>query len=168
MLLLLRMSANNNHLGIRYGAVLVALFLSVSAMAEQPATHDVTALFLSAGVSVEALRAVEVGGIVVLRGRVSDPGAAEQATAVAQTLGYARIANLIQIAGVPDDEKIARVAERKLAMQRGLDGTQIAVASNNGVVLLTGTVANEMQKDMAVHLVRNIDGVRAVQMAVKR
>jgi osmotically-inducible protein OsmY len=55
-----------------------------------------------------------------------------------------------------------------LALQRGLDGTQIVVVSSNGVVHLTGTVSNELQKDMAVHIVRNIDGVRAVQMSLKR
>jgi osmotically-inducible protein OsmY len=148
--------------------VLVSVLLTVSVMAEQPATHDVTAQFLSTGVSVEGLRAVEVGGIVVLRGRVGDQSAAEEAAAVARILGYSRVANLIQIADVPDDERIARAAERRLGTRRELDGTQIAVVSTNGVVLLRGTVANEMQKDMAVHLVRNIDGVRAVQMALTR
>jgi osmotically-inducible protein OsmY len=162
------MSANNHRHSFRYGAVLVSLFVAASVMAETPATHDVTAQFLNAGVSVEGLRVVEVGGIVVLRGRVSDPSAAEQAAAVAQTLGYLRVANLIQIADVPDDERIARAAERRLGMQRGLDGTQIAVASTNGVVVLRGTVSNEMQKDMAAHLVRNISGVRAVQIALTR
>ena len=162
------MSANNHRLSFRLGAVLVSLFLAVSVMAETPATHDLTAQFLTAGVSVEGLRAVEVGGIIVLRGRVSDQSAAEQATAVAWNLGYIRVANLIQIADVPDDERIARAAERRLGTRRELDGTQIAVVSTNGVVLLRGTVANEMQKDMAAHLVRNITGVRAVQIALTR
>jgi osmotically-inducible protein OsmY len=146
----------------------VALFFAVSATAEPPATHDVTAQFVSGGVIVEGFRAIEVGGIIILRGHATDMSSAEQAGVVAQTLGYNRVANLIQIDAVPDDARIARAAERGLALQRGLDGTQIVVESSNGVVRLSGTVSNELQKDMAVDVVRNIDGVRSVQMALKR
>jgi osmotically-inducible protein OsmY len=146
----------------------VALFFAVSATAEPPATHDVTAQFVSGGVIVEGFRAIEVGGIIILRGHATDMSSAEQAGVVAQTLGYNRVANLIQIDAVPDDARIARAAERGLALQRGLDGTQIVVESSNGVVRLSGTVSNELQKDMAVDVVRNIDGVRSVQMAMKR
>jgi len=146
----------------------VALFFAVSALAEPPASRDVTAQFVNASAIIEGFRAIEVGGIVILRGYASDTSSAEQAALVAQTLGYTRVANLIQIDAVPDDARIARAAERGLALQRGLDGTQIVVESSNGVVRLSGTVSNEIQKDMAVHLVRNIDGVRSVQMALKR
>lgn len=155
-----------------WAGVLVAVFFAVSAIAEPPATHDVTAQFtahfVSGGVILEGFRAVEVGGIVMLRGHSSDRASAEQAAIVAQTLGYKRVANLIQIDAIPDDARIARDAERGLALQRGLDGTQIVVASSHGVVRLSGTVSNELQKDMAVYVVRNIDGVRSVQMSLKR
>jgi hyperosmotically inducible periplasmic protein len=165
------MKANNMRtiLRRRCAAALATLCLvALPVMAEAPATHDLTPQFVTAGAVVDGLRAVEVGGIVVLRGRTSDRASAEQAAAIAQSLGYARVANLIQIAGAPDDARIARIAERKLAGYRGMDGTQIAVESSNGVVRLSGKVANEMQKDMAVQLVRNIDGVRAVQIALQR
>lgn len=146
----------------------MVLFLAIPMMAEPPATSDVTLQFMSAGIAAEGFRAVEVGGIVVLRGRVADKAMAEQASTVAQSLGYTRVANLIQVADVPDDARIARMAERELGVNRGLDGTQIKVASTNGIVRLTGTVLNEIQKDMALHLVRNIHGVRSVQMALRR
>ncbi len=146
----------------------MALFFAVSAIAEPPATHDVTAQFVNGGAIVEGFRAIEVGGIVILRGHARDTASAEQAALVAQTLGYNRVANLILVDAVPDDGRIARAAERRLALQRGLDGTQIVVESSNGVVRLSGTVSNELQKDMAVDVVRNIDGVRSVQMALKR
>jgi hyperosmotically inducible protein len=151
-----------------WAGVLVAVFFAISAIAEPPAGHDVTAQFVNGGVILEGFRAVEVGGIVILRGHASDTASAEQAALVAQSLGYKRVANLIQIDAVPDDARIARDAERGLALQRGLDGTQIVVVSSHGVVRLSGTVSNELQKDMAVHVVRNIDGVRAVQMSLKR
>jgi len=78
------------------------------------------------------------------------------------------VANLIQVADVPDDAQIMRTAERRLAVHRGLDGTQIVVDSTNGVVRLSGKVSSEVQKDVAVNLVRKIEGVRAVQMALQR
>jgi len=71
---------------------------------------------------------VEVGGIIVLRGRTSDRAAAEKAATVAQTLGFSRVANLIQVADAPDDARIMRAAERELSVHRGLDGTQIVSA----------------------------------------
>lgn len=144
-------------------------FLSATPVfAQPPATRDLTQQFAAAGVAVDGLRVVEVGGIVVLRGRTTDAGTAQQAATIAQSLGYARVANLIQVADAPDDARITRDAERQLAVHRGLDGTQIAVDSTNGVVRLRGKVSSELQKDMAVTLVRNIDGVRAVQVALDR
>jgi osmotically-inducible protein OsmY len=152
------------------GAAAVVMFVLFAApiVAQQPATRDVTQQFVSAGVAIEDLHAVEVGGIVVLRGRTADRLSAEQAGSVAQSFGYTRVANLIQVAEAPDDARITRVAERELAVHRGMDGTRIAIDTTNGVVRLRGKVSNELQKDMAVTLVRNINGVRAVQIALQR
>ena len=160
------MRANKTQLGV---ALVAAFVLSaIPVMAQQPATRDLTQQFVTAGVAVEDLRAVEVGGIVVLRGRTADKTVAEQAATVAQSLGFARVANLIQVADVPDDARIMRAAERQLAVHGGLDGTQIMVHSTNGIVRLSGKVSNEVQKDVAVGLVRRIEGVRAVQIALQR
>jgi len=160
------MRANKNRIRL---AIAAALFVSaIPLLAQQPQSHDLTQQFVTAGVVVEGLRAVEVGGIVVLRGRTADKSAAEQASTVAQSLGFARVANLIQVADAPDDARIMRAAERELSVHRGLDGTHIVVDSNNGIVRLSGTVSNEVQKDVAVFLVKNINGVRAVQIALQR
>jgi osmotically-inducible protein OsmY len=167
MLLLLVMRANN--LKTRVAAVVIAFsFSAIPAFAIQPSAHDLTPQLVTAGVTVDGLRAVEVGGIVVLRGRTADRAAAEQAATVAQSLGYARVANLIQVFQAPDDARIERAVERELAVHRGLDGSQIAVDSTNGVVRLTGKVYSELQKDMAVNLVKTVDGVRAVQASLQR
>src|SRR3954454_17708097 len=121
-----------NNLKTRAAAVVIAFSLcAIPAFAIQPAAHDVTPQLVTAGVTVDGLRAVEVGGIVVLRGRTADKTAAEQAATVAQSLGFTRVANLIQVADVPDDARIMRLAERELSVHRGLDGTQIVVDSNN-------------------------------------
>ena len=47
----------------------------------------------------------------------------------------------------------------------GLEGTKIQIASRAGVVHLSGRIQSELQRDMAVQLVRNIDGVRSVNAA---
>src|SRR5437764_7571384 len=159
----------SNNLKTRVAAVAIAVSLSaIPAFAIQPSVHDVTAQLVSAGVTVDSLRAVEVGGIIVLRGRTADRASAEQAAAAAQSLGYARVANLIQVVQAPDDARIERAVERELSVHRGLDGTQIAVDSTNGVVRLTGKVYSELQKDMAVNLVKTVDGVRSVQASLRR
>jgi osmotically-inducible protein OsmY len=165
--LVLAMRANN--LKTRAAAFVIAFSISaIPAFAIQPSALDVTPQLVTAGVAIDGLRAVEVGGIVVLRGRTDDRAAAEQAATVAQSLGYARVANLIQVFQAPDDARIERAVERTLSVHRGLDGSQIAVDSTNGIVRLTGKVYSELQKDMAVNLVRTVDGVRSVQASLQR
>lgn len=152
--------------------LVVTLAISIiapAALAATPATNDLTAQVRAAGVNVEGLQAIEVGGIVVLRGRTAASGAALDAAAAVHNLGYTRIANLIQVIEPADDARIERMAERKLGLQRSLDGCNIAVDSDNGVVHLSGKVVHELQKDVAASLVRNITGVRSVEMsALKR
>lgn len=161
------MRANRVRIGV---LALAAMWLlaALPVVAEQPATHDLTQQFLKAGVSVDGFRAIEVGGIVVLRGTVADRIAAESASSVAQSLGYTRVANLIQVSYGPDDARIKRDAERELASFRGLDGTEIEVSSTKGVVSLRGKVLSELQKDMAVSLVKTVDGVRSVQVSLAK
>jgi osmotically-inducible protein OsmY len=158
-----------NNLKARAAAIMFACSLSaIPAFAIQPSALDLTPQLVTAGVTVQGLRAVEVGGVVVLRGRTTDRAAAEQAATVAQSLGYVRVANLIQVFQAPDDARIERAVERELSVHRGLDGTQIAVDSTNGVVRLTGKVYSELQKDMAVNVVKSVDGVRAVHASLQR
>jgi osmotically-inducible protein OsmY len=105
---------------------------------------------------------------VVIRGRTDDRAAAEQAATLAQGLGYARVANLIQVLVPADDTAIERLAERQLGLSRSLDGCQIHVDSDNGVVRLNGTVRSELQKDVAIQLVRTIYGVKSVSFGVRK
>lgn len=147
--------------------VIVALPLA-SANAEPVPQKDLTKSFLDAGVAVDQLRAIDVGGILIIRGRTADSTAALAATDFAHSLGYSRVANLVQIADVIDDAKIERAAERQLAINRSLDGCHITVDSHQGVVTIAGRVQHELQKDVAVALVRNINGVRSVTESLGR
>ncbi len=156
---------------ITLSAVILAALLfppSAAQAASAPPANDVTASFISAGINLPNLRAVEVGGIVILRGTASDPSDAERAASVARDLGYTRVANLIRVAEPADDDAIERRAERELSRLRGLDGANIRVKSQRGIVSLTGRVSHELQKDMAVTLVRNLDGVRGVTSSLQR
>lgn len=149
-----------------FGAALVAALavtLTPAARAATVDSVDLTPRFLAAGLNVDALRAIEVGGIVVLRGRTGDRAVAEQAGTLAHSFGYQRVANLIQIIEPPDDQAIQRIVERELGLRRSLDGCKFLVASNGGVVRLGGQVQYELQKDVAISVVRQIDGVREVK-----
>ncbi len=145
------------------GAALVA-WMSISGPLRAAATAVVNLTGnLTAFQTVEELKWRECGGIRVLRGRTTDPGAAQQAYLLVQKLGYARIANLIRVVEPPNDAAIARTAERRLAMHRALDGCSFRVDSQQGIVTVDGKVQSELQKDVALGVLRNIDGVRGVK-----
>jgi len=153
------------------GAVILAALLFPIAQAEAatpPPATDITASFVSAGFNVPNLRVVEIGGIVVLRGNAASADDAARGVQIARDLGYARVANLIRVLEPADDAAIQRLAERELSRHRGLDGSSISVKSQRGIVNLAGRVNMELQKDMAVTLVRNIDGVRGVTSSLQR
>jgi osmotically-inducible protein OsmY len=155
---------------IRSAVFMAALLVSASfaIAADGPQANDVTAKFTAAGTQVADLHAVEVGGILVLRGNAASTAEAEQAGQVARDLGYTRVANLVRVSEPADDAAIQRLAERELSRHRGLDGSSIRVKSVRGIVNLAGRVSQELQKDMAVTLVRNIDGVRGVTSSLAR
>ena len=144
-------------------ATLAALsFIAIPIYADSNATIDVTSQ-LQKDVKIEGLSAVEIGGIVVLRGTTTDAAAAQRAGTLAQNLGYARVANLIRVVLPPDDAAIERTAERQLSIHRALDGCHLRVDSTGGVITVAGKVDHELQKDVAVNLLRQIDGVRSVR-----
>lgn len=145
-------------------AIIAALmcFPSTSKANEIPSV-DITPQLQRSGLDIDNLRGIEVGGIVILRGRALDADSAARAGAYVSQLGYTRIANLIQIAQPPDDGAIRRDVERKLSLQRSLEGSDIRVVSQKGVVTIAGKVSSELQRDVAVDIARNVNGVRAVK-----
>jgi osmotically-inducible protein OsmY len=147
------------------GAALVAALLPfiTTAHADSSSPVDLTPQLQSMGLAVDGLQAIEIGGIVILRGTTPDAATASHAGLLVKDLGYSRVANLIRVVEPPDDAAIQRAVERRLAMHRALDGCKLRVESNGGLVTVAGTVSSEIQKDVAVRLVRRIDGVRAVK-----
>lgn len=149
-------------------ATLLATEASAADRRTAPPANDLTPTFRAAGFDIDGLQVFEVGGVVLIRGRSFDKPVAEEAGRFAQKLGYQRVANLIQVMAPPDDRQIERSAERELTIHRGLDGCKFVIESERGVVRLAGTIQHELQKDMALQLVRNLDGVREVRAAFER
>jgi osmotically-inducible protein OsmY len=141
--------------------VFLCLFIPSAAYAQVEAV-DLTAVFRAGCIEVDRLMVYKISDIVLIRGRTSDAAMARQAVRLAKSLGYQRVANLIEIVPGLADSAIERYAERELDMARGLAGCRFQVRSRNGVVRLRGQVQREVQKDFAVALLRKIDGVKVV------
>jgi osmotically-inducible protein OsmY len=143
-------------------------FLVAPAMlAAAPPTTDLTNSFRGVGAAVNALQVYEVSGIVIIRGRTADKAEAEKLTDYARSLGYQRVANLIQTVQ-HDDAALTRRAERELSVHRALDGCRFQVSSLQGVVHVGGQVRHELQKDVAMQVLRTLNGVRGVEMALRK
>jgi osmotically-inducible protein OsmY len=124
---------------------------------------DITAAVVDKGAVIEDLKVVEVNGIVILRGKTNDARKAAKAARIVTDLGHARIANLIAIRDdATDDAAIEYTARRRLELERALEGCRFHVDSNRGVVRLTGRVRREMQADLALQILRRIEGVKEI------
>ena len=162
----------NNMARTRARLATVAVFLlavaTMTTAAEPPRSVDLTSAFREAGVRIDRLQVVEVGGIVVIRGRAQEKVDAEEAGLLARRLGYTRVANLVQVIEAPDDAVIERTAERELTIHRSLDGCRFSVDSRKGVLHVNGSVRHELQKDVAAQVLRNINGVREVKLELAK
>jgi len=150
--------------------ILFAMLFAViapAALADNPQVTDLTEKFSAAGAAVNALQVYEIAGIVIIRGRSIDQAQAEILSAYARSLGYQRIANLVQTVQ-HDDASIARRTEVALSSHRALDGCRFQIRSELGVVHVGGTVQHELQKDVALQVVRGIRGVQRVEMALQK
>jgi osmotically-inducible protein OsmY len=153
---------------ITKAAVLAILIATTStATAAVPQTTDLTDTFRSAGAAIDRLQVIEISGIVIIRGRAADQASAEAVGTYATTLGYSRVANLIQIAK-HDDAQLTRTAERELSVHRALDGCKFRVSSDKGKVHVAGSVQHELQKDVAAQVLRSINGVRSVELDLEK
>jgi osmotically-inducible protein OsmY len=151
-------------------AVAIAVFtiaLSPVATAAVPEARDLTPNFIQAGATIDRLQVYEIAGIVIIRGRAADQTQAEQIGKLALGLGYERVANLVQVVENRDIE-IARAAERELTVNRSLDGCRFQVTSEQGVIRVAGEVKHELQKDVAMQVLRSIDGAKSVEVSLKR
>jgi osmotically-inducible protein OsmY len=127
---------------------------------------QITAALRRANVPLEGLTVHNVDGIIVLGGK-ADAAAADRAVAALNTLGFARVANLVK-ADTFDDEGLRRAAERQLAQTRSLDGCTLKVSCSRGVIRVSGTIQNELQQDVARNVLRGVEGAHEVQVELKK
>lgn len=139
-----------------------------NAEVKTPQATTLTQQFVDAGLVIDRLQVFEIGGIVLIRGRAADKAQAAEAGRVALNLGYERVANLIQVIETPDDVKIEQIAQRELTLHRALDGCKFRIDSEKGVLSVNGEVQHELQKDVAMQLLRTIDGVRELRAELVR
>lgn len=150
-------------------AILVATLLAIGpvASAAEPEAVNLTSAFREAGAVMDSLQVYEISGIVLIRGRAANKAQAEELGRLAQSLGYKRVANLVQIVENRDAE-ITRRAEVELTVNHSLDGCKFRVTSNQGNVRVAGLVKHELQKDVAAQVLRNIRGIRSVEFDLTR
>jgi osmotically-inducible protein OsmY len=122
----------------------------------------------SAGLPVTNLLVKTVGDITVLRGEAQDTAAITRAGEIAKQFGAQRVANLITVPTVPDDNAIRIDAERQLAHSRALDGCKFAVSCEKGVLKVNATVQSDLQADAARTLLNTVKGAQRVEVAFAR
>lgn len=149
----------------KYAAIAAVVFCLTPALMAAP-TDSLHSRLSSLG--IRSLNIAQVGEILIVRGKTTDPAVVGIAREVATSMGHRRVANLVQFVATPDDGAIARAVERQLSLTRSLEGTRLSVDSNEGVVRVAGTVQSELQKDLARMVALDVDGVRSVTLAVNR
>ena len=145
--------------------------------------------FADADVKARRIDVTTDNGVVTLRGSVDNERAREQAISIAtNTDGVVRVNDQLgeqtaATTGTSSDPQ--QSADRATGTERAGDaagnawimtkiqgkyftdglvkGRRIDVSANNGVVTLTGTVESEQEKQKAVELARNTEGVRRVE-----
>jgi len=154
-------------LTLKAAVLAVVILTTEAAFAATPSTTDLTNKFRGANAAVNQLQVYEISGIVIIRGRTNDKAQAELLSEYARSLGYQRIANLVATT-THDDATITRKAERELSVNRSLDGCRFRVRSEQGVLYLAGSVSHELQKDVAMQILRSIDGVQSIDMKLDK
>ena len=118
-------------------------------------------------IPISNLRVHNVEGIVILKGEADAENAALAVTTV-KSLGVARVANLIRTPNTPDDNAIRMDAERQLARAPQLDGAQIRVSCESGVLKVKATVHSDLQADAARQVLRGVKGAQRVEFETAR
>lgn len=119
-------------------------------------------------------------GVVTLRGKVDSAEAKELAGVLARTTeGVHLVNNLVSLDSAamakarenpvgtasgpqPSDSWVVDKIQTSLRFSRNLDGLNIKVASEQGMVRLSGEVLSSEQKTIAVNIAQQIIGVRGV------
>ncbi len=112
-------------------------------------------------------------GVAKLKGQVPTNAIKARATKLARVKGVKAVDNRIEVEGAPkvssdgageliEDSWITTKVKSKLANNALLEGSDISVETNGGVVKLTGTVPSDAVHARTLELVRGTKGVTQV------
>jgi len=170
---------------LRVNAALVERPLELRAYAQRLTDETLAAvirarLLWSRITEKAAIEVQSSDGVVTLRGKVDSTEAKELAGVVARTTdGVHLVNNLVSLDTVamakaretpvdapkgpqPSDSWVIDKIQNSFRFSRNLDGLNIKVASEEGMVRLSGEVLSSEQKTIAVEIARQIIGVRGV------
>jgi hyperosmotically inducible protein len=135
-------------------------WLATKIQAQYFADEDVKARFIN--VSADE-------GVVTLRGRVDTEAARQEAVSIAKNTDGVRQVQDMLLVGAPANSEEAREAawittqiQARYFADSVIDGGDIDVATNDGVVTLSGRVNSAAEKSDAVAVARSIEGVTRV------
>lgn len=133
-----------------------------------PSADRLASAIRSEGLLVDRLMVTEMDGILLVRGRTAERSTIDRVGQLAAEIGHPRVANLVVHAPGIADAEIVRNAERELAQARSMEGCRLSVSSKAGVLVVSGKVQRDLQKEVAANLVRNLPGVREVRTDLAR
>ncbi|CAN0621214.1 hyperosmotically inducible periplasmic protein [Burkholderia multivorans] len=90
------------------------------------------------------------------------PVPGNEASAASQTSSAAVTGATKKAIGKANRQLVKRVSQA-IARAKGLDSTRISVSAKNGVVTLSGTIADNVQAGIAVDAAQKVPGVLAVK-----
>lgn len=108
----------------------------------------------NAAMNVKGVTRVDTSGLHV--GGSAMAGTSASASSAGMSAGMGNSHNPVS------DTWISTKVMAKLHTIDGLDNSDLHVETNDGVVMLTGSVASDTKKDMAVAAVKSIQGVKSV------
>ncbi len=105
--------------------------------------------------------------VVTLKGKVDTQAERSKAVSLAQIDGVARVDDQLEVGSdglgaAMSDSAITASVKAKLAADESFKLTQFKVTTNNGVVILEGTVPTESERQRAIEIARTSDGVKRV------
>lgn len=130
--------------------------------------RQISEALTKADIRVSGLRVSEAEGIIIIRGNVQNSNQIGRAAEVVRALGYPKVAALLSVLSLADDDAIALAAERRLSFNRSMQGSHLTVRSSDGVVTIQGTVRSLFQGELAAQIVARMAGVIEVRTQLQR